>query len=706
MVNIDKYGVKISDDCKTEPRVQMSDNVIVYENLKYRIKDDSAYLIGVDDEKKLSCSLVIPDHIIVEGEAIPVVGIDERVVESWNGFSNVISIIIPDSITSIGSYNFRELNDLQSIVIGSGVQKLVDCLIYCESLCSIVCNENLEFLQNVYSGSIRETKWYQLQPYGSVCLGATLIGCKLASNEELKQYKVPDNVRYIMHGALDECKDLQSIDLNKVEIVDCKLPNNVSSIVASGDSLQEVESLDNTIWYKNQPCGCVNIGSLLYRYKKEDIITPPFIQLPQQTRIINKQAFSLVRKEYYEYGEPKDIPCRVICNKELVCIGESAFENSAVTEICLPKGIIEIRDNAFKNSCLRAIEFPDILQKLGKSAFENCQLKSVNIPTSINVIPECAFLNNESLSCVLIPDSVTEIADGAFSNCSLRNVHIPRSVVKIGNDAFSGNNWLDSVVLSEGIKIIGKGAFSTSEPYGNLHIIEVPSTIKEIGVKAFRREDYFEKIDTLIIEADLDVFWSELVGKNLETVILKDGITIIPKYGFDECKRLCNIIIPSTLQSIGEFAFRECESLESLIFPSNIEELWSNSLPPNIKKVVLKSGKLKLKISICGKERLDYYVNNRVFVDTDGNIIEPEVVIFDVGDENEDGQLYFKGRYYDIKIVDEFEEFVVEDSEPDDIDEDGNYRSSYSQYGGYNGYDDDTINSAFEGDPEATWNID
>ena len=30
----------------------------------------------------------------------------------------------------------------------------------------------------------------------------------------------------------------------------------------------------------------------------------------------------------------------------------------------------------------------------------------------------------------------------------------------------------------------------------------------------------------------------------------------------------------------------------------------------------------------------------------------------------------------------------------------------YNEYGGYNGYDDYTIDSAFDGDPEATWNID
>jgi hypothetical protein len=30
----------------------------------------------------------------------------------------------------------------------------------------------------------------------------------------------------------------------------------------------------------------------------------------------------------------------------------------------------------------------------------------------------------------------------------------------------------------------------------------------------------------------------------------------------------------------------------------------------------------------------------------------------------------------------------------------------YSKYGGYNGWDDDTIDEAFDGDPGLTWNID
>ena len=32
--------------------------------------------------------------------------------------------------------------------------------------------------------------------------------------------------------------------------------------------------------------------------------------------------------------------------------------------------------------------------------------------------------------------------------------------------------------------------------------------------------------------------------------------------------------------------------------------------------------------------------------------------------------------------------------------------SPYEKYHGYNGYDDETIDTAFDGYPEATWNVD
>lgn len=61
------------------------------------------------------------------------------------------------------------------------------------------------------------------------------------------------------------------------------------------------------------------------------------------------------------------------------------------------------------------------------------------------------------------------------------------------------------------------------------------------------------------------------------------------------------------------------------------------------------------------------------------------------------------GYYYKLTIKEYIKPKVYNfDMEPDNY----GYESSYEKYGGYNGYDDDTIDSAFEGDPSNTWNVD
>ncbi len=60
-----------------------------------------------------------------------------------------------------------------------------------------------------------------------------------------------------------------------------------------------------------------------------------------------------------------------------------------------------------------------------------------------------------------------------------------------------------------------------------------------------------------------------------------------------------------------------------------------------------------------------------------------------------------------INSTEDINEFDFDDSndiEDDHYDDD--YGSSSEKYGGYNGYSDDAIDDAFEGDPMNTWNVD
>lgn len=57
------------------------------------------------------------------------------------------------------------------------------------------------------------------------------------------------------------------------------------------------------------------------------------------------------------------------------------------------------------------------------------------------------------------------------------------------------------------------------------------------------------------------------------------------------------------------------------------------------------------------------------------------------------------------KLADKYSTWENE-QEQDTYDDYDDYSPSYEKYGGAYGYDDDTIDNAFEGDPENYWNID
>lgn len=686
MAYIDKYGVEFSDDCRTL--------------IKCPQDLQGAYSIPEGVEILERGSFQECNELTALSIPMSVHKIEQFAIRSCD---KLTSLVIPDSITEIGNGNFYNLGEMRSIVIGNSVYYLENCFGSCSALCSIVGHDRLRL--SLINDDLFETPWYQLHPEGAVIIGATLIKYKLSPNEQLKEYKLPDNVLYIASDAFDDCPELESVDFNNAIIVECSLPDGVSSIKATGNALQETESFDNTIWFKNQPSGCVNIGSLLYRYKADEGKYPRVISIPDNTIVINKKAFYALY-QYTDETREDVIPFAILCDENLTTIGESAFEGSGISNIILFEKLVQIHKNAFSNSMLKAISLPGSLREIGEEAFLGCKLTSISIPESITYIPKRAFYANRNLVSVSFSpfiSGVEVIEEEAFAECDIRSIFIPDTIRRIECKAFYNNNALTNIFISEGVEVIDSCAFAADDAYFN--ILKIPSSVNKIGMGAFNRYSYSEPLRTLVIGTDIDFHWDR-IGVMLETVIFEEGVSIVAAEAFVDCENLKNVILPSTLQTIRERAFMGCESLETLVLPSSINELWAISLPQNIKKVILQSGKLLLKIGFRMKKRYNYFIENKVFVDANGNEIVPELMIYELGEQNDNGIFRFKGENYDIVKVDDFEDdedYCELHSEADDNYDD---RPSYSQYGGYNDFDDDTINSAFEGDPEATWNID
>lgn len=61
--------------------------------------------------------------------------------------------------------------------------------------------------------------------------------------------------------------------------------------------------------------------------------------------------------------------------------------------------------------------------------------------------------------------------------------------------------------------------------------------------------------------------------KNIQTLVIEDGVESIGDYAFSDCKAMTSAVIPDGVTSIGKDAFSGCTSLESVEIPASVESI-------------------------------------------------------------------------------------------------------------------------------------
>ena len=83
--------------------------------------------------------IIIPESVTYEDKTYRVTAIGDH---AFRGCSGVTSVTIPESVTSIGSYSFRQTG-LTSFTIPESVTDIGDCAFYgCENLVSVKVKRN------------------------------------------------------------------------------------------------------------------------------------------------------------------------------------------------------------------------------------------------------------------------------------------------------------------------------------------------------------------------------------------------------------------------------------------------------------------------------------------------------------------------------------------------------------------------------------
>lgn len=115
--------------------------------------------------------------------------------------------------------------------------------------------------------------------------------------------------------------------------------------------------------------------------------------------------------------------------------------------------------------------------------------------------------------------------------------------------SFSGDLVIPAYIDGLPVRKIKAGAFLA----GNLRSVRIPSTVREIGDRAFS------------------------MCMNLKSVTFEPGVTMIGNNVFSNCTALTSVRLPDTLSSIGDRCFQGCISLTDVYFDGNAPRLLVSS---------------------------------------------------------------------------------------------------------------------------------
>lgn len=360
----------------------------------------------------------------------------------FTGFSKLISVELPSTVSTIGQAAFSGCKNLTSIIIPEGV-------ITIETFAFKECTSVTEIWISSTVTTIGSYAFYRCNKATSLTFAS---GSQLAIIDDNAFYKcagltsivIPDSVTIIDIGAFSACSSLTNLQLSA----------NLTTI--GNGAFTHCASLTSiTI-----PASVTSIGQTLFMYSTK----------------LEKITVESGNPVYHSAGN-----CLIETQSKTLIIGCKA------SVIPSDGSVARIGDGAF-SACtyLSAIEIPASITHIGVQAFDQCvNLTSVVFADGIqlDVIGSLAFSGCKKLTDITIPDGVTSLEYGAFNCCTgLTGIVVPDSVTNLGECAFAGCTNLASIQLSANITAILSDTFTSCT---SLTSIVLPAKLTYIGYRAF-----------------------------------------------------------------------------------------------------------------------------------------------------------------------------------------------------------------------------
>lgn len=337
----------------------------------------------------------------------------------WNAWTDtILSVMIGEDVTGIGSYAFSGCSKMDSIWMGQSVLRIGEgAFLDCSALTEVLLPEEISWIAARTFENCAALQSISI-PDGVLSIGSSAFeGCV-----QLAEVTVPEKVSAIENSTFQGCTGLLRVTL----------PSGITKI---GDKAFE---------------GCNALGKITLPETVESIGASSFqncgglkeLSLPQGLSSIGDRAF-----QGCEGLKGIALP------DGISQIPKGAFAGCrSLSQVTLPKGLASLGEDAFLGcEGLTQMVLPDNVTQIGGSAFYGCtNLEQVTLPKGLERIEETVFSGCGALGKLVLPETVTAIGYQAFYHCgSLKIETFPKALQSIGEDAFAGCGDFDFIDLSK-----------------------------------------------------------------------------------------------------------------------------------------------------------------------------------------------------------------------------------------------------------------
>ena len=324
------------------------------------------------------------------------------------------TVVIYDTVKSIGEHTFSESEQLTNVIISDSVISIGECAFY-------------------ESGALKNVRL----PNGLKSINKSTF--EYCGN--LTSVNIPDSVSTIGEDAFHACNKLTSI----------KIPNRVTKIS------------EGTFSYCSSLTGITipNNVTEIDAYAFSDCSGFTSITIPEHVASIGDYAFERCNNLKTITVQPTTPPT----------LGKNAIPSripNSLTRIYVPKGSLytyksadgwkDYADKIYESETIAAMKvtytdgsektFYDVLNIEQDTDPNKANAEYVEIYNGVTGIGDYAFYRCENLKSVEIPDSLISIGQYAFSETNIRGMTLPENVASIGNGAFEDCENMNSITIN------------------------------------------------------------------------------------------------------------------------------------------------------------------------------------------------------------------------------------------------------------------